>query len=164
MGTPNNAIRIAISAGDPFGIGPEVSLAACEALRDESIEITLYGDPAHLPGIDPRQLVPVPLGEEAAPTRPAPSAAGGEASLRALKRALDEIEAGRQDALVTAPISKESWALAGKDADGHTPYLGRRFGATPLMTFAWDRAERARRNRLARVRRIKDGTSGDTAA
>jgi len=133
MGTKT---RIAVTAGDPFGVGPEVSLAAlgcCDA------EVTLYGDPEQLAGA-PR-VIAVPV-EGDAPDPPGHSAAGGRAALAALDRALEDIRAGKQDALVTAPISKQSCALAGGPGDGHTPLLGRFFGvAEPLMAFAWDDAE-----------------------
>ncbi|NUP98118.1 MAG: 4-hydroxythreonine-4-phosphate dehydrogenase PdxA, partial [Planctomycetaceae bacterium] len=60
----------------------------------------------------------------------------------ALDLALAAIREGRHDALVTAPVSKESLALAEGPADGHTPYLGRAFGVgDPLMAFVWDDAE-----------------------
>ncbi|MHC4137066.1 MAG: PdxA family dehydrogenase [Planctomycetota bacterium] len=135
MGKTTHPLRIALTTGDPFGIGPEVALAAaqgCEA------EVTLYGDPALLPGAE--QVVAVPV-EGEPPERPGPSAAGGRAALAALDRALADLDAGRQDALVTGPISKESCALAGGPLDGHTPYLGRHFGVEPLMAFVWDEAE-----------------------
>ena len=133
MGTKT---RIAVTAGDPFGVGPEVSLAALDGCN---AEVTLYGDPEQLAGA-PR-VVAVPV-EGDAPHPPGHSATGGRAALAALDRALEDIRAGKQDALVTAPISKESCALAGGPSNGHTPLLGRFFGvAEPLMAFAWDDAE-----------------------
>jgi 4-hydroxythreonine-4-phosphate dehydrogenase len=135
MGKTTQPLRIALTTGDPFGIGPEVAVTAaqgCEA------EVTLYGDPARLAGAELVVAVPV---EGEPPERPGPSEAGGRAALAALDRALADIDAGRQDALVTAPISKESCALAGGPLDGHTPYLGRHFGVEPLMAFVWDEAE-----------------------
>ncbi|MHC4670429.1 MAG: PdxA family dehydrogenase, partial [Planctomycetota bacterium] len=100
--------------------------------------VTLYGDPALLRGAE--RVVAVPV-DGAPPPRPGPSAVGGRAALAALERALADLDAGRQDALVTAPLSKESCALAGGPADGHTPLLGRHFGVEPLMAFVWDEAE-----------------------
>jgi len=136
MGEKARAVRIAVTAGDPFGIGPEVTLAALDAVQ---AEVTVYGDPAACRGA-PR-LVEVPV-EGDPPERPGPSAAGGRAALRALDLALEDLAAGRQDALVTAPISKESCALAEGPVDGHTPYLGRFFDVPePLMAFVWDEAE-----------------------
>lgn len=136
MAPKTHPVRIALTMGDPFGIGPEVALAA---LSDTTAEVTVYGDPALFPGVS--RIVPVRV-EGERPARPGPSAAGGRASLRALDLALADLKAGASDALVTAPVSKESLALAEGPADGHTPYLGRAFGVPdPLMAFVWDDAE-----------------------
>jgi 4-hydroxythreonine-4-phosphate dehydrogenase len=136
MAPKTHPVKIALTMGDPFGIGPEVAVAA---LRDTGAEVTVYGDPALFPGVS--RIVPVPV-EGERPARPAPSAAGGRASLKALDLALAALKAGRHDALVTAPVSKESLALAEGPVDGHTPYLGRAFGVEdPLMAFVWDDAE-----------------------
>ncbi|HEX5137126.1 MAG TPA: 4-hydroxythreonine-4-phosphate dehydrogenase PdxA [Planctomycetota bacterium] len=136
MAAQTHPTKIALTMGDPFGVGPEVARAA---LADTTAEVTVYGDPALFPGF-PR-IVPVPV-EGERPARPGPSLAGGRASLRALDLALEAVKTGKHDALVTAPVSKESLALADGPADGHTPYLGRAFGVTdPLMAFVWDDAE-----------------------
>ncbi len=133
MGAKGRILRLAVTAGDPFGIGPEVSLRAAAGV---DAQVTFYGDPGSFAGAE--RVVAVPY-EGEAPSPPGPTATGGKASLAALDRALADLKAGRQDALVTAPISKESCALAGGAADGHTPLLGRAFGvAEPLMVFAWD--------------------------
>lgn len=58
-----------------------------------------------------------------------PSKMGGEASMRFC---VDAIDAARQklvDAVVTAPIAKESWKLAGYNFPGHTELLAQRTGA-----------------------------------
>ncbi len=136
MGKAKSRTRLAVTAGDPFGIGPEVALAAAQGLE---ADITFYGDPEFLPGAERVEAVLV-TGER--PDAPGPSAAGGRAALEALDRALEDIKAGRHDALVTAPLSKESCALAGGPAHGHTPILGRFFDvADPLMAFVWDDRE-----------------------
>lgn len=130
--------RIAITMGDPFGVGPEVALAAAKD-PPEGAEITFFGDPARFPGC---RVVAVPVESEGAPDPPAPSAAGGRAALAALDLALKAIRTGEQDLLVTAPISKRSCGLAGGPVDGHTPLLGRFFEVPePLMAFVWDPQE-----------------------
>ena len=136
MGKETSTIRVAITAGDPFGIGPEVTRAAVAACPGD---ITIYGDPAQFPG---STVVAVPV-EGDRPEPAGPSAAGGRAAMAALDRALAAVRDKRHDVLVTAPISKESCALAGVGGEGgHTPHLGRFFGvAEPLMCFVWDEAE-----------------------
>src|SRR3954454_1238845 len=49
-----------------------------------------------------------------------PSKMGGEASMRFCVDAIDAAKRGLVDAVVTAPIAKESWKLAGFNFPGHT--------------------------------------------
>jgi len=55
-----------------------------------------------------------------------PSKTAGEASISFCLDAIDAARAGIIDALVTAPISKTSWKLAGADWPGHTEMLAKR--------------------------------------
>ena len=51
---------------------------------------------------------------------------GGQASMRFVSDAVDDALAGKIDAIATAPISKESWRLAGYKYPGHTEMLTNR--------------------------------------
>ena len=143
MGKTTSKIRLAITAGDPFGIGPEVIHGALRRLEGDpeaDLEATVYGDPALLPGIS--QVVPV--ASAGTPPEPrGPTAEGGRAALAALDLAIAAVRRGEHDALVTGPLSKEACVLAGGQSDGHTPLLGRAFKSEPLMTFVWDDNEPA---------------------
>jgi len=55
-----------------------------------------------------------------------PSRIGGEASLRFCKDAIDAAKDGIIDAVVTAPISKTSWKMAGAKWPGHTELFAER--------------------------------------
>jgi len=135
--------RIGVTAGDPGGIGPEIvvkTLARSSALPEAAYIV--FGDPrvigaeeARL-GLDiaPRAWRPglplepgLYLEAVAGPGGPAiageVSAANGEASFRAFEQAVAAARAGRLDAVVTAPVSKTAWALAGRPYRGHTEYL-----------------------------------------
>jgi 4-hydroxythreonine-4-phosphate dehydrogenase len=68
--------------------------------------------------------------------RPGPSAAGGTASLRAVLEARLLVKAGFFDAMVTAPISKQAWALAGAPAPAHTDLFRLLENREPLMLFS----------------------------
>lgn len=57
------------------------------------------------------------------------SAEGGRLSVRFLERALRLVRSGVADGIVTAPISKESWKLAGIQFPGHTEFLCRASGS-----------------------------------
>jgi 4-hydroxythreonine-4-phosphate dehydrogenase len=69
------------------------------------------------------------------PTPPGPTAGGGELSFRSVEIAIDlcklpASDPRRCDGLVTAPISKEAWALAGHTKyHGHTELLAERLSA-----------------------------------
>ncbi len=58
-----------------------------------------------------------------------PSKIGGQASMRFCLDAIEMCKQGIADAMVTAPIAKESWKLAGFNYPGHTELLADRTGA-----------------------------------
>lgn len=149
---------IGVTPGDPGGIGPEIvvkTLARADALPKAAYVI--FGDPrligaeagrlgVHLPLRDwpaGDRLEPgVYLAAVAGPAWPATTGAvtpaNGEASFRAFSAAVAEARAGRLAAVVTAPISKAAWALAGHLYLGHTEYLERLFPGA-VMAFWSDR-------------------------
>ncbi len=146
--------RVAISMGDPTGIGPEVTLVALRsrALRAALAPI-LVGDPAvyadtarqlRLPLRFATWAPPTPLPRDAlavhavAALRPRerrpgrPTAAGGRAAYDAILAALALVRSGVADALATAPISKANLAAAGVGATGHTELLAATCGGAPV--------------------------------
>jgi len=53
-----------------------------------------------------------------------PTVLGGQASMRFVRDAIADAQSGKLDAIVTAPINKESWSMAGyKKCAGHTELL-----------------------------------------
>jgi len=69
-----------------------------------------------------------------------PTAEGGEASMRFLNAAIQAAKENVIEAIVTAPICKESWALAGYRFPGHTEKLAHAFDAKRVtMMFVADR-------------------------
>jgi len=107
---------LAITLGDPAGIGPEI---VEKALAELDVPHRLFGVvPSH-----------VRHGEIAAEY--------GRAALDAIDAALTAIERGECSALVTAPIHKQAIALAGSAFPGHTELLAARAG---LERYGWDYA------------------------
>ena len=100
---------LAITLGDPAGIGPEV---VHKALQELDVPYRLFGD--------------VPAGVRYGEI----SAEYGQIALRAIHQAIDAVESGLCSALVTAPIHKQSIALAGSPYPGHTELLAARAGLT----------------------------------
>jgi 4-hydroxythreonine-4-phosphate dehydrogenase len=128
--------RIAISMGDPCGIGPEVVARALAARPDA--DAIIYGDAGVLARAAGAAGVPAPpagriravttlTADDVPPGRP--NDAGGRAQLAYLAAATDAALAGEVAALVTAPISKQWIARAGFEFPGHTEYLASRAGA-----------------------------------
>jgi len=121
--------KLIISAGDPAGVGPEVTLKAlAEPEPHDLADITVVSDPADLRRTAALLGLPLPPRIEpagdAAGVRPGQlSAAGGAAAVAAIRRAVELIQAGAYDALVTAPINKEALKLAGFSWPGHTEML-----------------------------------------
>ena len=132
----NEAVRprLIVSAGDPAGIGPEITV---RALADPSVaalgDIAVAGDPAQLRKLAEQFGVPDPHVEpagDASEVQPGElSAAGGRAAVAAIRHAVELIQAGRYDALVTGPINKEALRMAGFPWPGHTEMLAELAGA-----------------------------------
>lgn len=146
----NNA-AIAITMGDPAGVGPEV---ICKAIADlpaaESAGIVVIGCEETLTraagacGLAGSVLQRVSIENVASPGVPLPfgrmDKAGGEACFRYIKRAVDMASAGTIGCIVTAPISKEALNGAGHHYDGHTGMLAALTGAkTVFMLLADER-------------------------
>ena len=152
---PSALPTIGITMGDPAGIGAEVIVKALvdESLRSRA-RFIVYGmheaicfaaDAAEINPYWRRREHDEPLGaedgvviadfDELGPELTSitknngrkPTAEGGRASLAFLDQAIDDVQAGRIAAMVTGPINKTAWKLAGSQFVGHTDLLARRF-------------------------------------
>ena len=118
-----------ISAGDPAGIGPEVTVKAlAQPEVRELADLVVAGDPAQLAAVARSLGLPVPervepAGDAGAVEPGRVSAAGGEAAVAAVKRAVELVRSGDASALVTGPINKEALRAAGYPWPGHTEML-----------------------------------------
>jgi len=155
--TPAPARRVALSVGEPAGIGPDLTVLAAQRARD--FELVAYADPEMLrsraeelglpltletwrPGAPPTpstagtlRVVPVPLANPAIAGRLDPGNARGV--LDALDAATDACLDGTTAALVTAPLHKGIINEAGIAFTGHTEWLAQRTGAPlPVMLLA----------------------------
>ena len=147
------AARIAVSMGDPSGIGPEVTASALAALRRGVVPL-VFGDASFarlaraagldLPVVAPGRRLPAGPALVAVTRLPArdrrpgvPSPAGGAASLAYLEAAFAALGAGEAAALCTAPLSKAQVALSLPGFVGHTEWLeARGGGARSVMMLA----------------------------
>ncbi len=102
--------RIAITLGDPAGIGPEVI------------------DQALASGSLPKGFDFIVLGDRAAGTPGKPDARSAAAAMAALDQAVAMLKQGDADAVVTGPVSKEGLQALGFPFPGQTEYFAHAFG------------------------------------
>ena len=113
--------RIALTVGDPAGIGPEIVAKAARDPRVTAVcEPVIYGTP------EGASFEPGVLSEQA-----------GRASYDAILRAVADAMAGGIDAVATAPVSKLAFARAGLPWKGHTDLLGHLTGAARVAMMFW---------------------------
>ena len=124
--------RVAVTAGDPAGIGPEVVLKALASPERPPAEYVVYGPGDTIEAFARRmgwkgvaalgvELVDIPL--EAEVPLGQVTAAGGRVAAEAVLRAARDAMAGKVDAIATAPLNKESLRAAGYSFPGHTELL-----------------------------------------
>ncbi|GJG88228.1 4-hydroxythreonine-4-phosphate dehydrogenase [Gemmatimonadetes bacterium T265] len=119
--------RLAVTVGDPRGIGPELiakAIAADVIPRDRLVLVGPTGA-----GLD----VDVPVGTWAAASS---AADAGYLAGRAVDAAVDLALAGDVAGLVTAPLDKAALHAGGYDVPGHTELLAQRTGCDTAMMLA----------------------------
>jgi 4-hydroxythreonine-4-phosphate dehydrogenase len=128
-------VRLALTAGDPAGIGPEIVARALAEGRLPRATYTVYTEASRFAqacaqvgidaaGDDRFRVVPISAGDPPAEFRPgAPSAYTGRIAAESLEAATRDVLAGHADALVTAPLAKSALREAGVSHPGHTEYL-----------------------------------------
>ena len=133
--------RIAITIGDPAGVGPEVALKAL-AHRDAvgQAQWVLIGDDAALVAIQPEYrewlngdvtfVSPGLLNSRGAIRFGQLSADYGRAAVEYVRCATEMCLAGEADAMVTAPLNKEAVSMSGQHFSGHTEYIAELCDAT----------------------------------
>lgn len=128
-----SARRLAISAGDPAGVGPEIAVRALAAVPREAPPPLLFGDAADLAarlaahGLAHRaELVDVGRCPDEVARAHRDHPAAGRVALASLDAAIDAVLEGRASAVVTAPVSKAAITMSGQAFIGQTEHLARR--------------------------------------
>ncbi len=123
-----SAPRIAITLGDPRGIGPEITARALATPL--AAEITVIGAEEQIEGLPAARRVAVGswtegLGERSEPPRPGPSRAARAGRIAGLgvETAARLALSGEVQAIVTGPAHKHALNLAGFRWPGHTEWL-----------------------------------------
>ena len=132
---PNNKFKIVISVGDASGIGPEIILKALYSFKlRENIDFILVGPKknlqntySHLKNLglkniaNPSNLQIHDL--EISAAHNFSKSRYGDSSFNYLIKAIDIVKRNPYSALVTGPICKKSWSLAGHYFSGQTEVL-----------------------------------------
>lgn len=128
---------IAVTLGDPQGIGPEVVAKSIEA-HSPSGSLVIVGARRYFPGRNLRVI------REVSQVRPGEVAflevdddpAGADPSFVWVKTAVDMALRREVQALVTAPVNKNKWLASGLPFRGHTDFFAT-VAAGPLGMFFW---------------------------
>jgi 4-hydroxythreonine-4-phosphate dehydrogenase len=156
----NRVPPLAVTSGEPAGIGPEITIKAWHATRRDGAPFFFLGDPALLSqaaahmGLATEMAVIARAGEAAsvfskalpvlperlaAPVAPGtPDPRNANAVLSSIRRAVELVRAGEAGAVVTNPIHKGVLYEAGFRHPGHTEYLAELAGGgeRPVMMLA----------------------------
>jgi 4-hydroxythreonine-4-phosphate dehydrogenase/1,2-dihydroxy-3,5-cyclohexadiene-1,4-dicarboxylate dehydrogenase len=138
--------RIALSVGDPNGVGPEIVLKALEALRGEDrMRVGVFAPPgvleraaqatglqALLPAIDLRVAGELPA---QAAVFGQVRAEAGAAAVSAATAAIEACRRGEFDAVVAGPHHETAIAQAGIPFSGYATLLARVCGQAPDSVF-----------------------------
>ena len=132
--------RLAVTLGDPRGIGPEIVRAALAAPL--AAEVTVVGPEDLIADLPVTRKVGVGRWEGGSGERPEDRARvmkAGKLAGHAIEAAARLARDREVDAVVTAPIEKRACHLAGFTYPGHTEWLGALVGGEPVMMLASDR-------------------------
>ena len=149
---------IAVTTGEPAGIGPEISLRAAWAMRAE-VNCVLLGDAAYLamlaadldpairiaalstqalrnsglPHFGPERLTVIDVPLAAHVVAGQLDAANGRSVLEILDFAIEGVQAGWFEAIVTAPLQKSTINDAGVPFSGHTEYFAEKTASARVV-------------------------------
>lgn len=127
--------RLAITCGDPAGVGPEIIAGWLAAHPAEAADVAVIG-PARWLEILPAAAQRVAVGlEDFAATPGRPDGAGALVAWSAMERAAEGCKSGEFSGVVTGPVSKERLAAIGYPFPGQTEFFAARWGGDPVMCF-----------------------------
>lgn len=128
-----NALPIAVTCGDPAGVGPELLASWLQAHPEHAGSVVPIG-PADWIAALGRGLA---VGPQDFVTRPGkPDEAGQLIAIEAMELAARGTTGGRFAAVVTGPVNKKGLAGVGYAFPGQTEFFASRWNGEPVMAFA----------------------------
>ncbi|HKJ01536.1 MAG TPA: 4-hydroxythreonine-4-phosphate dehydrogenase PdxA [Longimicrobiales bacterium] len=126
--SPADATALAVTLGDPRGIGPEVAFRAAQTLAEDDPEARLVfvvPEGITVPSSLPYPVHPVPAWDGSEKD-------AGRAAAQSIEHAVGLAGEGRVGGIVTAPLHKPALQAAGWDVPGQTEMLQRLSGAATV--------------------------------
>jgi 4-hydroxythreonine-4-phosphate dehydrogenase len=128
--------RLAITCGDPAGVGPEIIAAWLRARADLTVHVAVIGPARWLETLPAAGAELVPVGPADYPATPGvPDDEGARVALAAMETAAAGCRDGRFSGVVTGPVSKARLAAVGHVFPGQTEFFADRWGGEPVMAF-----------------------------
>jgi len=131
--------KLAITCGDPAGVGPEIIAGWIAAQPAEARDTVVIGPPRWLATLpDSAERIAVGLDDFAAvPGQPNPD--GALVAWAAMERAAQGVKTGEYSCVVTGPVSKHALSRIGYPFPGQTEFFAARWGGEPVMAFCGGR-------------------------
>ncbi len=131
--------KLAITCGDPAGVGPEIIAAWLSAQTAAAQDVAVIGPSAWLARLEtPAAKIAVGL-EEFSATPGQPTGEGALVAWAALERAAAGCLSGEFSGVVTGPVGKAALAGIGYTFPGQTEFFAARWGGEPVMAFCGGR-------------------------
>lgn len=129
------AHKLAITCGDPAGVGPEVIAKWLAGHVELARDTVVIGPASWLATLDTEaEKLPVGL-EDFVATMGKPTADGALVAWAAMERAAAGCKHGEFTGVVTGPVSKAELARIGYPYPGQTEFFAARWGGDPVMAF-----------------------------
>ncbi len=127
--------HLALTCGDPAGVGPEIIAAWLQAHAAEAGSVAVIGPARWLATLD-TSAAKIAVGLEEFTAEPGrPTGEGALVAWAAMERAAAGCRLGEFSAVVTGPVSKAQLARIGYGFPGQTEFFAARWGGEPVMAF-----------------------------
>jgi 4-hydroxythreonine-4-phosphate dehydrogenase len=128
-----SALPIAVTCGDPAGVGPELLASWLRAHPEQAASVVPIGPADWIARLGQGLAV----GPKDFVSRPGqPDDAGQLIAIEAMELAARGATGGRFAAVVTGPVNKKGLAGVGYDFPGQTEFFASRWNGEPVMAFA----------------------------
>lgn len=134
---PYDRPPIALTCGDPAGVGPEIIARWLAAYPEWKHKVVPVGPAAWIASLGIPGVAVGDAGYAATPGRP--DTAGQHVALAAMRVAAEGCQTGKFSAVVTGPVAKSGLRSIGYRHPGQTEFFAEVWGGEPVMGFAGEK-------------------------